>query len=202
MARNTVILKGDPVLKEGIAEGAITPGHLVERDATDGDIQVHGTAGGNAAAQFAIEHGAIGNGVDDAYSAADQVLFAHCRPVDEVNALVAAGAAAIAIGDYLESAGDGTLQKHTPQAVDEGGAATFTSYLNAIVGRALEAVDNRPTCWRRTLTLTPCASMAPSATTNGKRWTARSLKLRGNAWARSWTCAITASCAISAVWAC
>lgn len=144
MAR-VVVLKGSaisPLPKEGVAESTITPGELVERDATDGDIQPHGTAGGTAPALFADINPEIGNGLDDDYVAGQQMRLAFFRQGDEVNALLAASAAAIVINDLLESAGDGTLRKHTPQAVDEGGTATFNVVVGAVVARALEAVDN------------------------------------------------------------
>lgn len=141
---NIVLLKGvnQVVHKEGTAEAAITPGELVERDATDGQIQAHGTAGGNASPSFANIKAELGGDLDDAYAADEQIRWFTASPGVEVYALVAASAAAIAIGDYLESAGDGTLRKKTAQAVNEAGTATYTIYTSALVARALEAVDN------------------------------------------------------------
>lgn len=141
MAIKTIVIKGSGIRKEAQAGGAVTPGHLVMR-ASDGDIEVHGTAGGAAQAAFAVENELAGKDIDVAYAADDQIFWEVLPPGAEVNALVAAGAAAIAIGDYLVSAGDGTLEKYTAQAVNEGGAATYTVHSNPIVARAIEAVDN------------------------------------------------------------
>ena len=136
MATKVVNLKGSPIPKEGTAEVAITPGELIERDATDGQFQPHATAAGNAVPMFADINPEIGGGLDDDYAVNQQmkafVAYSGC----EVNALVAASAAAIAIGDYLESAGDGTLRKASSSA------ATSEAQRAGIVARALEAVDN------------------------------------------------------------
>jgi hypothetical protein len=138
MAPKTILLKGDPIRKECKAGGAITPGHLVAFDAS-GDLIVHGTEGGNAQPRFAVEQEFIGDGISDAYADDDLVQYIVGRPGDEVYAILAASNE-VAKGDPLMSKGDGTLTKHTAQAVNEGGSAQFTSYVDAIVGYAMEAV--------------------------------------------------------------
>lgn len=138
MAPKTVILKGDPIRKEGVAGGAITPGHLIAFDAS-GDLVVHATAGGDAQPRFAIEQEFIGDGITDAYADDDQVQYVLARPGDEIYAILTTSQT-IKKGDPLESTGDGTLKKHTAQAVNEAGSATFTSYVDAIVAYALEDV--------------------------------------------------------------
>jgi len=130
---NTIILKGDGIRKEADAAGTITPGHLVEFDAS-GDLVVHATAGGNARKAFAVENDLIGNGITDNYVSGDRVQYNVFRSGDEVYALVPAGAAAIAIEAALESAGDGTLVNV--------GTATATGGTDIVVAYALEAVDN------------------------------------------------------------
>lgn len=140
MKPNKIVLKGDPIVKEGDAASAITPGHLVTRNA-DGDIVVHGAAGQNAIPAFADMQDYIGGGIDKAYAVGDRVKFNVHRPGDEVYALLADGEN-VTPADNLESAGDGTLRKHTPQAVAEGGAANYTLYQRAIVARPIEAVNN------------------------------------------------------------
>jgi len=137
---NTISLKGLGTRKEAAADVAVTPGYLLEFGATG--VQPHSSAGTDAAAAFAVENDIAGKGIDDDYAIADQVLYSVFTPGDEVYGLVAAAAAAIVKGDFLESAGDGTLRKHTAQAVVEGGAATYTISSKAIVARAIEAVDN------------------------------------------------------------
>jgi hypothetical protein len=129
-ANNTVLIKGDPLNKEYVADGAITPGHLIQLDA-DGKIVVHGTAGGRAAKAFAKEDDLQGNSITDAYAAADPVQTLWCKPGDEINALIANGEN-IAIGDWLVSNGDGTLKE----------ADTLSAALTEVViAMALEAVD-------------------------------------------------------------
>lgn len=122
----TVELYGGGLQHEADALGAITPGMLVERAA--GGVQAHGTAGGPANLHFAKEFGMTGRGLDDAYAEDDQVIFCTYYPGSGVYALVAAGAEAIAEGDLLASAGDGTL---AVAGADE-----------VAVAQALEAVDN------------------------------------------------------------
>ncbi len=137
---NTIVLKGDPVYKEAVANGAITPGHLLQFNSND-KIEVHGTAKGNAQPMFAIEEAVIGDDIDDAYAADDTVLYVVARPGDEINALLKNGEN-VAKGDFLESAGDGTLQKHTAIAANEGGSATYTIYTRGIVAMAMEDLNN------------------------------------------------------------
>ncbi len=137
MPVKTILLRGKQftVRKELVAAAAITPGHLLERDVA-GKAAVHSNAGKRAIAMFAFENELFGKGIDDAYAANDQVLI-ECPPRGaEVFALVAASAAAIVIGDFLESAGDGTLRITTTDA------ATDDTQRNSIIGVAIEAVDN------------------------------------------------------------
>lgn len=121
-APKTILLMGDPVAKEAVANAAITPGHLIERMST-GKVRKHSTAGGPAMAMFAREEEYVGGGIDTAYASSDQVPFYVCRRGDEVYALLPASAPAVAIGDYLESNGDGTLRK----VVDPLSAANGTA---------------------------------------------------------------------------
>jgi len=122
-----IFLKGAPLGKEGIAGAAgIVPGMLVER-AAGGTVIVHATAGGPATPAFARANEVIGNGIDVEYKDEDTVLYGVAYSGVEVNALVAAGASAIADGAYLESAGDGTL---------------VTLATGVAIAKSLEAVDN------------------------------------------------------------
>jgi hypothetical protein len=85
---------------------------------------------------FAFENELAGKTITDQYAIGDQVLCMVCAPGAEVLMVLAASAAAIVIGDYLESAGDGTVR------LGVADAATDTAQRRAIVGMALEAVDN------------------------------------------------------------
>jgi len=126
MSDNTIILRDlDKVAKkEKIAAGTIKPGHLIALDSS-GNVVVHPTAGGNAAKMFAFEDpyadtAAGTKAIDTAYASDDSVFLGVCPSGVEVYGLVAAAAAAVVIGDFLESAGDGTVRKHDPALTAEG----------------------------------------------------------------------------------
>ncbi len=168
MAFKTIVIKGANVgviYKESIAAAAITPGYLLERT-TAGTIQKHGTAGAAAQKLFARENEVVGGNIDTDYAALDTVLMAHCQAGVEVFAILAASAAAIVIGDELESDGLGGLRVVTPltQAVGsaqadgimDDGTGTYSQTIfnnnfatvaaqageRGVVAIALEAVDN------------------------------------------------------------
>ena len=63
----TIVLKGDPLRQEAKAAGTITPGHLIQFNSS-GNVVVHATAKGNAAAMFAIENALYGKEVGTDYS--------------------------------------------------------------------------------------------------------------------------------------
>lgn len=138
---STILLKGNDVIYgEEVADAAITPGHLCERTATG--VKVHATAGGDATRLFARENALVGNGITTAYASADNVYLMDVPPGSVVYGLVAAAASAIVKNDPLESAGDGTVRKHTALSINEAGSATKSVYTKNIVGFAEEAVDN------------------------------------------------------------
>jgi hypothetical protein len=123
---NTVRLKGIGTRLEAVAGGTITPGHLIKQNSS-GLLVVHATAGGFAERIFAVENDLNGKEIDDNYLVNDYVQSEIYRPGDEVLAFVVASGSAIVVGDYLESAGDGSLRK----------LASGTPLATAI-----EAVDN------------------------------------------------------------
>ena len=129
----TILIKGDPVYNElAMTSGeAMLPGHLVERISA-GTLSKHSGAGLTSTRAFALENENDGGGIDDAYANGETVKFATCRPGDVVNAILADGET-VAIGEYLESNGDGTLRE-----VDAD-AATAQDERNSLVGIALEA---------------------------------------------------------------
>lgn len=134
-SQKTIVVKGQGVRFEAVANAAITPGHLVELMST-GKIKVHATAGGNCEKAFAVENDLQGETISDAYSASDIVQYNIMRPGDVVNAILKDGENA-SIGSLLESAGDGTLQVHVAD-IESGGDSILT---NQIVGVAMEAVN-------------------------------------------------------------
>ena len=125
---STVILNGDPLIKQLEAAGTITPGHFLELQ-SGGTVVVQDTADNADALKWvAIENDIGGDDFDHAYASGEIVRFAACRPGDEVYALVAASASAIVKGDRLTTSTDGTLKITTT----EGDA----------IAVAREAVDN------------------------------------------------------------
>lgn len=140
----TILLVGKQfsIMKELPAGGTITPGMLVAMNSA-GKWVAHPTAAGAAVPAFAQEYEINGKGIDDNYVSGDDVLTWIVPSGAEVNALVAASATAIAVGDYVESAGDGTVRKATAASgltVPSGGGTVVLP--GQIIGQALEAVDN------------------------------------------------------------
>lgn len=134
MAKETIFLKtgreGEPLPKEGKAAAAITPGQLIKYDSTAGQVIRHATAGGSAAKMFAIEDSLQGKQISDDYAQNSRVQFVHAGPGDEINAILATSQT-IAVGDYLESAGNGNLRKASGEE---------SELPSSMIGIALEAV--------------------------------------------------------------
>ena len=137
MSKNTIVGKGYLNIRDQkVATAvAITPGALLER--TSGNlVQAHSTAGGPAEKQFALEDAFQGKGIDDDYAVSVPIMMWHPIPGERVYATFdATSGGSAAIGDFVESAGDGTLRAYTAQA--SGGAVEAA---NSIIGVALEAV--------------------------------------------------------------
>jgi len=129
---NTILLKGRGHRVEKVAGGTITPGMLVNRTSTD-TLVAHATAAGVATKTFAVENDLIGNSITDNYVVNDYVqaetLYSGC----EVLAFLVAGGTAVVEGDFLESAGDGSLRKYVAgypiaqvlTALDNSGGASM-----------------------------------------------------------------------------
>jgi len=138
MAKNTIKLKKYlDVIDEFIAAARITPGHLLQITNL-GKVVVHATAGGNVTPIIALEDELWGKTIDDAFVSGDPVQVWTAQRGEVAYMLLANGQNA-AIGDYLESAGDGTLQVHVADV--DSAADVTTIYGNQLVGIALEAVD-------------------------------------------------------------
>ena len=130
-SENQVHLIGAFRREEAVAAGTITPGMLIEEDSA-GEFQAHSTEGGYAARLFAEIDALQGNTLDDDYSA-DDLVSANVELVgNEVNAFIKAGED-IAIGDFLISAGDGTL-------IENGSESSVTT-VRQIIGVARVAQD-------------------------------------------------------------
>lgn len=129
VAPRAVLLVGkeNAIVKELVAAGTITPGHLLAINSA-GKYVVAPTAGLRGLMAFADMADYNGGDIDDNYVANDNVFAWIVGPGAEINGLVAAAAPAIAVGDYLTGAGDGTFKK----------TVTAAEY----VAQALTAVDN------------------------------------------------------------
>lgn len=108
---NTIKLKKySDVIEEYVAGGVITPGMLVAYN-SDKKVAAHNAKGGSAFPMFALEDELQGKGIDEAYAAGAPVQVWVPYRGDHVNALVTG--AEIVAGDFLQSAGDGTLEAFT-----------------------------------------------------------------------------------------
>lgn len=140
---NTIKVKNYlDINEEYIASGAITPGMLVELNAAT-TVRAHATAGGNALPMFACEDELQGKDITDVY--ADEARIPHVwipQRGDQVYAILANGENA-AVGDWLESAGEGMLQVHVAdvESFESAEPGKITVLPLQIVGQALEAVD-------------------------------------------------------------
>ena len=141
MNYNTIKLKKySDVIEEYNAAAAITPGMLIQMTTAD-KVQKHATAGGNILPMFALEDELQGKGIDDNYATDDKVQCWIPGRGDQVYAILSDGET-VAVGDFLESNGDGCLQKHVPDSWESADAqAANTINQAAIVGIALEYKD-------------------------------------------------------------
>lgn len=115
---NSVILKqyNNAVREEALCDGTPLPGHLLMLTSA-GHFAVHNVAGGNAQKRFAVEDELQGKDITTAYTASSICQAVLPPPGDWIQARLKASEN-VAIGDYLESAGDGTLQKVTADSAD------------------------------------------------------------------------------------
>lgn len=139
---NKIVLKATGAEQYGgsPADATITPGDLIKRTSTG--IIRHATAAGNAMPMFAVNAPDQNRGIDSDFASGEDVPWVIAPRGSQIYGVLAASAAAIVVGDYLESNGAGGLRKHTPQQVVETGSATTNIQANAPIAIALEAVDN------------------------------------------------------------
>ena len=141
--RNSIVLKGDFVRKEGEATVAVKTGMLIQWDGAYGSVKPNANAagavpGGAARKAFALENDLIGRGLTpensttDQYAVGDLVSYGVFQRGAEIQALLATGNNA-AVGAPLVSAGTGALKlAATSQGADD----------EEIVGYAAEALNN------------------------------------------------------------
>lgn len=125
------------IVEEYAAHEAMYPGTLVELISTD-KVRKHATAQGNVLPMFALEDELQGNGIDDAFAANDKVQVFVPQRGEMVYAILKDGEN-VAIGDFLESAGGGLLQKHVADTWASNNTGTI--YAGSIVAQAIEALD-------------------------------------------------------------
>lgn len=126
--KNTVKLKDYlHVVEEYPAAAAITPGMLVEVTAAN-EVQAHSTDNGEALTMLAGEDEFQGKTINDAYAANERVQCWLPQRGDMAYAILTDNQV-VAVGDWLTSAGNGTVRKYVP--------ATDAANL---VGQAVEAV--------------------------------------------------------------
>lgn len=125
----TILLRGELHDKqtEGYVQATKTiyPGMLCEQG-TGGDnpykhYQPHSTQGGEAELLVAIEPQIadvpfatfVGGTIDDAYAAGGHLRLHICKPGDELYMFLKASGSAVTEGNFLQSAGNGDLEKQT-----------------------------------------------------------------------------------------
>ncbi len=152
---NRVVLIPEGRQVEGQCGGAIPVGSLCMLAST-GKYVVHNSYGGVAEPLFAQERG-YGPGIGastpvflwDAYATNDWGFFWDCLPGAHVLALIALGES-VAIGDFLASAGDGTLFS-TSGTTTSTTSTTPPPVTYRPVGVALDAINLQTTSTSTTL---------------------------------------------------
>ncbi len=117
------------------AAASLYPGHLCE-EASATTCQKHSGAALNGIPCVAEQQGELNKGTTDAYAQNDFVKLYYPLRGEQVYVRVAAGATAITVGAFLESAGDGTVRILTTDA------ATDDTQRASVLFQADEAVDN------------------------------------------------------------
>ena len=135
--RNSIVLKGHYLRKEGKATVAVKPGMLVQWDAAIDAVkpQLAGAPSGTQGATrkaFALENDLVGQGIDDNYDIGDTVQYGVFQRGAEVQALLATGNN-VAIGGAVVSNGAGNLKIAATNYGDDD---------EEVVGYAMEALNN------------------------------------------------------------
>ena len=129
---DTIILKGDPIMSEKEAGGAISPGHLIKREGSGVVVQTLDGAG--APPTFAKENDIAGDDLNHPYASGEIVQFFTAYGGMAVNARLKSGQN-IDVGEGLISGEDGELKtagNTVPIAIsleDTGGATTAARFL-------------------------------------------------------------------------
>jgi len=140
MAYRTITITSNQPPKEGKASGTIYPGMALYRTSTADQVAVHNVQQGKIHGNLvAIEDELQGNGIADAYSTTNRILFRSFLPGDEVYLKIKSGQN-ISIGDKLVSGGNGYFEKERADssAVDDVDSfAVALEACNATAGTAM-----------------------------------------------------------------
>ena len=135
----TILLKGDALQIEALANAALSPGHLVER-MSNNKLRLNTIVAGHIPLVVALEQEYLSKEITQAYAADDTVIAVRPAKGTEVLLRVPAAAAAIVIGDRLEAVSGGTVRKLASgsaiavalQAVDNSAGATEV-FIQAVI---------------------------------------------------------------------
>lgn len=132
--RNSIVLKGNFVRKEGKATAAVKPGMLVMWDTVYTSVKPQSALFGIAATRkaIALENDLVGQGITDQYDINDTVQYGVMHRGAEVQILIA-NSVNVVVGDPLVSNGDGTCKKATSTAGADD---------EEIVAYVMEALNN------------------------------------------------------------
>lgn len=126
----TILLAGDPITREGNANGAtIKPGMLIS-GTPDGDVVPHAVSGERTAVTIAKEADYAGDDIDTAFADNERVPYFNMRQGDQFYGWLSAGND-VAADELLQSDGAGAFEK-----LDTAPGVALV--------RTLEAVDNDP----------------------------------------------------------
>jgi hypothetical protein len=123
----TIIIKGDPILKEGEASEVLMPGHLIEVGGSKDFRKQTTLFSGECRRFWALENDLVGKDITEPYAVSERVRAGSFHKGQEVNARLAANAVAIVKGEAIAANGGGTVKKHTT---------------GAVIGYAMESIDN------------------------------------------------------------
>jgi len=148
MSNNRIIARPfrQPILDEYEAAEAVTPGMVIEVN-SDEKVQKHSTAGGSLQYKVAREDEYQGKTIDEDYASGDKVSVWTPRRGERGNLILLDGEN-VSIGDYVESAGDGTIQKYIADTEatgtnSSGNVNSFpTSNILGFVTAALDLSDS------------------------------------------------------------
>src|SRR5262252_4578483 len=107
------------IVNDVVAGEAILPGTLVQRFQKSAGVVAYrknNVASVSQQRAVALNASMLNRGVDDSWASGELLEVGILSPGDTAWVLIASGATAVVAGDFLESAGDGTVRKTGTQA--------------------------------------------------------------------------------------